>query len=170
MKLVFSLAVITRNNQKIEDLIKPYMRNNEDLSLCIKEHRNYISGIIYGDFDGNYDSKTLLVKTEKTDCIWCSSAKIKDVEWEEMVELENEKLQQIGVDIVNNGVNLEKRFGFTNSIITPDGIWHGMIPLNILEIGFENQKTCENYIKDYYTNYIKPYEDDGKITILSCNI
>lgn len=37
MKLVFSLAVITRNNQKIEDLIKPYMRNNEDLSLCIKE-------------------------------------------------------------------------------------------------------------------------------------
>ena len=51
MKLVFSLAVITRNNQKIEDLIKPYMRNNEDLSLCIKEHRNYISGIIYVDFD-----------------------------------------------------------------------------------------------------------------------
>ena len=67
MKLVFSLAVITKKEQRVEELIKPYIRNNEDLSLCIKEHRNYISGIIFGDFDTDYDSKAVIIKEEKSD-------------------------------------------------------------------------------------------------------
>lgn len=170
MKLVFSLAVITKKEQRVEELIKPYIRNNEDLSLCIKEHRNYISGIIFGDFDTDYDSKAVIIKEEKSDNSWCYSANIKDVDWEKIVKLENEELKYTGIDTENEGVNLEKRFGFTNSIITPDGVWHGMIPLSILTIGFQNQDACRNYIKDYYTKYIKPYENDGRITILSCNV
>ena len=115
MKLVFSLAVITKKEQRVEELIKPYIRNNEDLSLCIKEHRNYISGIIFGDFDTDYDSKAVIIKEEKSDNSWCYSANIKDIDWGKIVELENEELKYTGIDIENEGVNLEKRFGFTNS-------------------------------------------------------
>ena len=72
--------------------------------------------------------------------------------------------------IEKNKVDLEKTFGFTNAIITPDGNWHGMIPLNLLSIGFTKKEPCEEYIKNYYTKYIKPFEETGSITILTCNI
>ena len=43
MKLLFSLAVVTKENQKVEDLIKPYIRKNynDNLELCIKKKLNW---------------------------------------------------------------------------------------------------------------------------------
>lgn len=173
MKLLFSLAVITKKNQKVEDLIKPYIRKsyNDDLKSCIKKQRKYISGIVFGSVDNDlYDGRLLLIKNENgKDCLG-HKAKIRDVEWQKMVELENEQLKEEGVDIEKSKVDLEKSFGFTNSIITPDGNWHGMMPLDLITIGFTEKESCEEYIKNYYTKYIKPYEENGSITILTCNI
>lgn len=169
MKLIFSLAVITDKNQKVEELLKPYLHNadSEDLQLCINKQRNFISGILFGYFDLDYDSRQLFIKNnENTDY----KGKIKDIDWQKIVDFENEQLKEKGIDIEKAGVNLEKRFGFTNAIITPDGKWHGMIPLDLITVSFKNKESCENYIKDYYTKYIKPYEKEGSITILTCNI
>lgn len=172
MKLIFSLAVITNKNQKVEDLIKPYIRRKYGTSLekDIREQKNYISGVLFGSFDGPDDGRLLLLRNEKGKNYLGYKAKIKDVEWQKMVELENEQLKEEGVDIEKNCADLEKAFGFTNAIITPDGNWHGMIPLNLIAMGFRNKEEQGNYIKDYYTKYIKPFEEDGTITILSCNI
>lgn len=172
MKLIFSLAVITNGNQKVEDLIKPYLRKNYDIDLkeCIKKQRNYIAGVLFGNFDGYYDSKLLVLKNEKDIEDLGYKAKIKDVQWQKMVELENEELKEQGIDIEKEGVKLDERFGFTNAIITPDGKWHGMEPLNLVAVGFTKKEPCADYIKNYYTKYIKPYEKDGNITILTCNI
>lgn len=171
MKLIFSLAVISNKNQKIEDLLKTYIRDsfNDDLEQGIKAKKHFISGIKYGYFDDDLtDSRTLLLKDKKDVEVY--RAKIKEVDWQKMIDMENEELKNKGIDIKTKGVDLEKRFGFTNSIITPDGCWHGMIPLNLVLFGFVNKEECKKYIKDYYTKYVKPYEDDGYITILSCNI
>ena len=173
MKLLFSLAVITNKNQTVEDLIKPYIRKtyNNDLKSCIKNQRSYISGVLYGSFDDErYDGRLLLIKNKNGKSCLGYKAKIKDVEWQKMVDLENEELKENGVDIEKNKVNLEKAFGFTNAIITPDGNWHGMIPLDLISIGFTEKEPCKEYIKNYYTKYIKPFEETGSITILTCNI
>ena len=37
-------------------------------------------------------------------------------------------------------------------------------------ICYENWNIRDKYIKDYYTQYIKPYENNGIITIVTCNI
>lgn len=173
MKLLFSLAVITQENQKVEDLIKPYIRENYDdnLELCIKNQRNYITGVLFGSFDDErYDGRLLLIKNKNGKSCLGYKAKIKDVEWNKMIDLENEQLKKEGVNIEKNKVDLEKAFGFTNSIITPDGNWHGMIPLDLISIGFTEKEPCKEYIKNYYTKYIKPFEEAGSITILTCNI
>lgn len=173
MKLLFSLAVITQENQKVEDLIKPYIRKNYDdnLELCIKNQRNYITGVLFGSFDDErYDGRLLLIKNKNGKSCLGYKAKIKDVDWQKMVELENKQLKEEGINIEKNMVDLEKSFGFTNSIITPDGNWHGMIPLDLITIGFTEKEPCKEYIKNYYTKYIKPFERNGSITILTCNI
>lgn len=173
MKLLFSLAVITEQNQKVEDLIKPYIRKNDNdsLELCIKKKTNYISGVLFGSFDDErYDGRLLLIKNKNGKNCLGYKAKIKDVEWQKMVEQENEQLKEDGINIEKNRADLEKAFGFTNAIITPDGNWHGMIPLNLITMGFPDKKSCGDYIKNYYTQYIKPYEKYGSITILTCNI
>lgn len=173
MKLLFSLAVITQEGQKVEDLIKPYIRKNYDdnLELCIKNQRNYITGVLFGSFDDErYDGRLILIKNKNDKSCLGHKAKIKDVEWKKMVDLENKELKENGVDIEKNKVDLEKTFGFTNSLITPDGKWHGMKPLNLIEIGFTEKEPCKEYIKNYYTKYIKPFEETGSITILTCNI
>lgn len=172
MKLLFSLAVISNKNQKIENLLRPYIRvfNGESLEKCIKNRKKFISGIKYGYFDDELsDSRTLLLKNNNNEnAIY--SAKIKEVDWQKMVDIENEALKKEGISIKTQGVDLENRFGFTNSIITPDGRWHGMIPLNLILFGFSKEEPCREYIKNYYTKYVKPYEDEGCITIFSCNI
>lgn len=173
MKLLFSLAVITDKDQNVEDLIKPYIRKNynDNLQSCIKKKRNYISGVLFGSFDDDlYDGRLLLIKNRNSKNCLGHKAKIKDVEWKKMVELENKQLKEEGVNIEENKVDLEKSFGFTNSIITPDGEWHGMIPLDLITIGFPEKEPCKEYIKNYYTKYIKPFEENGSITILTCNI
>ncbi len=173
MKLLFSLAVITEKNQKVEDLIKPYIRENynDNLASSIKKQRNYISGVLFGSLDDDvYDGRLLLIKNKNGKNCLGHKSKIKYVEWQKMVELENKQLKEEGIDIEKNKVDLEKTFGFTNAIITPDGNWHGMIPLNLLSIGFTKKEPCEEYIKNYYTKYIKPFEETGSITILTCNI
>lgn len=171
MKLIFSLAVISNKNQKIEDLLKAYIRDsyNDDLEKAIKEKKHFISGIKYGDFDDELtDSRTLLLK-DKNDCE-VYKAKIKEVDWQKMIEKENEELKDKGIDIKTKSVDLEERFGFTNAIITPDGSWHGMIPINLIMMGFTKEEPVKEYIKNYYTKYVKPYEEEGNITMLSCNI
>lgn len=83
MKLLFSLAVITNKNQKVEDLIKPYIRKtyNNDLKSCIKNQRSYISGVLYGSFDDErYDGRLLLIKNKNGKSCLGYKAKIKDVE------------------------------------------------------------------------------------------
>ena len=45
-----------------------------------------------------------------------------------------------------------------------------MIPLDLISIGFTEKEPCKEYIKNYYTKYIKPFEETGSITILTCNI
>lgn len=172
MKLIFSLAVISNRNQKIENLLKRYIREdyNDNLEKGIKEKKHFISGIKYGNFDDNLtDSRTLLLKNNNIENA-VYSAKINEVDWQKMVDIENEVLKKEGINIKTQGVDLEKRFGFTNSIITPDGCWHGMIPLNLILFGFSKEEPCREYIKNYYTKYVKPYEDEGCITIFSCNI
>ena len=172
MKLIFSLAVIANKNQKIEELLKPYIRENfnEDLEKCIKEQKHFISGILYGSFDEEYDSKLLLFKTQENKNYLGCKAEIKNVEWQKMVDLENKELKETGRYVEKEGAKLDERFGFTNAIITPDGKWHGMIPLDLLRVGFSSKEVCSEYIKNYYTKYIKPYEKDGSITIVTCNI
>lgn len=172
MKLIFSLAVISYKNQKIEDLLKPYIREFEDdiLEKCIKERKHFISGIKYGDFDDDLtDSRTLILKNKSVDDT-VYKAQLKEIDWQRMIDIENKILKDEGVDIKTKGVDLEKRFGFTMAIITPDGCWHGVIPLNLALLGFSKEEPCEEYIKNYYSKYIKPYEDNGYFTILSCNI
>ena len=172
MKLMFSLAVITNKNQKVEDLINPYIRKNNytDLTKCIKERKHFISGVLFGSFDEEYDSRLLFIRDEKNKNYLGYKAKIKNVDWEKMVYLENQQLREDGIDIEKYGAKLNERFGFTDAIITPDGNWHGMIPLNLITFGFFDNDQCADYIKNYYTKYIKPYEEDGSITILTCNI
>lgn len=172
MKLIFSLAVITNKNQTVEELIKPYIRNNynEKLEEAIKRKEGFISGVLYGIFDERYDGRFMLLRNEKGKHDIVHKAKIKDVEWQKMVELENELLEEKGIDLKEECVDLEKSFGFTNAIITPDGNWHGMIPLDLITFGFSKEEQYENYIKDYYVKYIKPFEENGSITILSCNM
>lgn len=173
MKLLFSLAVITEKNQKVEDLIKPYIRKNynDDLESCIKKQKNYISGVLFGSFDDDmYDGRLLLIKNKDGKNCLAHRAKIKEVEWQKMVEKENKQLKEEGVNLEENRVDLEKSFGFTHSIITPDGKWHGMMPLDLITIGFTEKEPCKEYIKNYYTKYIKPFEETGSITILTCNI
>lgn len=172
MKLIFSLAVVTNKNQKVEDLLKPYIREkfNGSLVECIKAKKHFISGVLFGSFDEDYDSRLLLLKdTDNKNYLGCTS-KIKNVEWHKMVELENKELKEEGIDIETKGVKLDERFGFTDAIITPDGSWHGMLPLNLITVVFFNKESQADYIKNYYTQYIKPYEENGSITILSCNI
>ena len=41
MKLLFSLAVITEKNQKVEDLIKPYIRENYNDNLASSIFQEY---------------------------------------------------------------------------------------------------------------------------------
>ena len=172
MRLVFSLAVITNTNQRVEDLLKPYIRklDNDDLEKCIKERKHFISGVLYGSFDGEYDSKLLLLKNENNQNDLGYSSKIKNVDWLKIVEIENDILKDEGTYTENNNVNLEERFGFTNAIITPDGSWHGMLPINLIMMGFTKEEPVKEYIKKYYTKYVKPYEEEGTITMLSCNI
>ena len=45
-----------------------------------------------------------------------------------------------------------------------------MIPLNLIQLGFSDIKLQKEYYSNYYKNFIKPYEEDGTITILKCNI
>ena len=101
MRLIFSLAVITNENQKVENLIKPYLRKNYDFDLeeCIKKQKNYITGVLFGSFDGYYDSRLLVLKNEKNIEELGYRAKIKEVQWEKMIELQNEKLKKQGIDI-----------------------------------------------------------------------
>ena len=70
----------------------------------------------------------------------------------------------------NKKIKLEDGFCISHSLITPDGKWYGMIPLNLVSFGFKNEKEGNKYIKNYYTQYIKPYESNGIITIVTCNI
>lgn len=173
MKLLFSLAVVTKENQKVEDLIKPYIRKNynDNLELCIKKQRNYITGVLFGSFDDDlYDGRLLLIKNKNSKNCLGYKARIKDVEWQKMVDLENEELKENGIDLEKSKADLEKAFGFTNAIITPDGNWHGMKPLDLITVGFTEEEPCKEYIKNYYSKYIKPYKKDGYITILTCNI
>lgn len=173
MELAFKLAVITKEGQRVEDLIKPYirMKYNEDLEVSIKKQKNFISGVIFGEFDDEDDDNYILfTRDEKGEKEFVWNAKIKEINWKDIVEFENEKLEEREVDMEKHRLYLENKYYLTDSIITPDGIWHGMIPKDIITVGFKDKEAHKEYLSSYYKKYIKPYEEDGSITILTCNI
>lgn len=179
MELAFKLAVITKEGQRVEDLIKPYIRTkyNEDIDVSIKKQKNFISGVKFGEFDDEYedeedgdDNYVLFIKDKNGEKEFVWNAKIKEINWKDIVEFENEKLEEREVDMEKHRLYLENKYYLTDSIITPDGIWHGMIPKSIITVGFKDKETHKEYLSNYYKKYIKPYEEDGCITILTCNI
>ena len=173
MKLVMDLAVVLKEGQDIMELLKPYLKTiNNTTEEGIKEKRNFLSGIILGDFDSDTNNTDLLVlKDNKGNDTFNYIGMIKDVNWQKTVDAMNEQLE----NLIKDGDkwtrhNLTEFFPLTNAIITPDGKWHGMLPLNLVAIGFKTMEEYKEYGKNYYTQYIKPYEKDGKIIILSCNV
>ncbi len=165
MKQLFRLAIISKEGQDISDLLKPYLRllSNENIEKSIKKHKGFISGVIFGNIDEDYaNNEILIVKKENKKYLYESCGRIKDVCWNQMAIRESKK--------ENKKIKLKDGFCISHSLITPDGKWHGMIPLDLVSIGFENKEEGRNYIKNYYTKYIKPYEEDGTITIVTCNI
>lgn len=168
MKSIFNLAIITKEGQSIEELLRPYMVNDkEDASLeeRIKEKRNFISGVILGDIDEDYaDNHKLLIKDEKQELIRTSSALIRELRWKEMIDEVNKELEDMEEDYIVD----ENNFIFTEALITPDKKWHGMMPQNVLEIGYENEDAYNEYKKSYYKKYINDYKDEGKITVVTC--
>ena len=165
MKLMFRLAIISKEGQDISDLLKPYLKilSNESLERSIKKQKRFISGVIFGNIDEDYaNNEILIVKKENKKYLYESCGKIKDVCWSQMAIRETEK--------ENKKIKLEENFCISHSLITPDGKWHGMIPLDLITCGFRNKEESNKYIKDYYTQYIKPYENNGIITIVTCNI
>lgn len=165
MRLLFRLAIISKKEQNITDLLKPYLRllPDENLEKSIKKQKEFISGVIFGDIDEEYaDNEILIVKKGKRKYLYESCGKIKDVCWDEIVKR--------AADEENIKIKLEENFCITHSLITPDGKWHGMIPLDLITFGFRNKEEGDEYIKDYYKQYIKPHKEDGIITIVTCNI
>ena len=165
MKLMFKLAIISKEGQNISDLLKPYLGvlTNESIDKCIKRKKKFISGVIFGNIDEDYaNNEILIVKKGNKKYLYESCGRIKDVCWNQMAIRESKK--------ENKKIKLEDGFCISHSLITPDGKWHGMIPLDLITYGFRNGEEGKKYIKNYYTQYIKPYEDNGIITIVTCNI
>lgn len=163
MKLEFNLAIITNENQKIEEVIEPYYnKTNTNWEENIKNKRNFIKGIIVGSINNaDMNNEVLISKNKSFGNV--SSSKISDVDWNKIVSEYNKE---------NDGerMDLENKFALTHAIITPDKKWHGMMPINLIPMGFLKNEPQEEYIKNYYRKYIEPYKEDGTITIVTCQI
>lgn len=164
MKLKFKLAIVSEENQNIEKLIKPYIRvsSENNLEECINNNREFIVGVMFGDIHEEFLRNELLIE-KKNKNEFVSTAKIKDVDWK-AIENNYKKI------FFKEEINLKDNFMMSDSLITPDGKWHGMIPLDENDFGFSSNKIKKDYLKDYYNKYIKPYESNGRITILECSM
>lgn len=168
MKFLFKLAIVFKENQNPFDLLKKYMNNmGNNLEENIKKKRNFITGVCIGEFDDVYNSILLTKKGE--DYNLRSIAKIKDVDWEEILRDEIIRIEDETLKSVNN-MDLDNYFALTDSIITPDGKWHGGIPADLISLIYFGENNYKSYCKNYYSEYIKPYQKDGYIIIVTCNI
>lgn len=163
MKLEFNLAIITKPNQTIGDIIEPYYnKTNTNWEENIKEKKHFINGIIAGSIDKSDINNELLISKNKS-IGKVSTSKISDVDWDRIVKEYNEE---------NDGkrMDLNNRFALTNAIITPDKKWHGVQPVDLILMAYTKKEPLEKYLKNYYKKYIEPYKDDGSITIVTCEI
>ena len=67
MKMLFRLAIISKEGQDISDLLKPYLKllSNESLERSIKKQKEFISGVIFGNIDEKYANNEILIVKKK---------------------------------------------------------------------------------------------------------
>lgn len=168
MKFLFKLAIVFKENQNPFELLKKYINNiGNDLEENIKKKRNFITGLCIGEYDDVYNS--ILITKEYGDYNLKSFAKINEVDWEGILESEILRIEDETLKSVKN-MNLDNFFALTDSIITPDGKWHGGIPADLVSLIYFGDNNYKKYCKNYYSEYIKPYKKDGYIMIVTCNI
>ena len=174
MRRVFWLAVILKEGQNYLDVIKSYMYDTEkNFEKCVEQKKNFISGVVSGDDfiedHGGYGFLELKNKNSEGKMHTNHTTEIKNVDWQKTAERHQNLVNELDrLEREKWKVSLDKFFPLTNAIITPDGKWHGLLPTSIVTMDYENDEPIEKYGENYYTKYIKPYEDEGKIIILTC--
>lgn len=158
MELKFNLAIVSKENQTVEELLKPYLRLNvkESLEKAILKRKNFITTVIFGD-----ESEEEIIVTKDNEYV--NTSKIKNIDWKKQKDYYKEIIGGETLDCA-------EKYLITNSVITPDGKWHGMIPLDLLGVGFPKKRSFKEYLINYYSKYIEPYEQNGIVTILECKM